>query len=272
MHRILLEASQHANNAFITLTYSDETLPASCSLIPEDLQKFIKLLRWKISPAVVRYYAVGEYGDQTQRPHYHLILFGYSNCLRGQSRLGLHPRMVDASHKCCVHCDLIAGTWSKGGIFVGALEAKSAQYVAGYVMKKMTSARDYRLNGRHPEFARMSLKPGIGTNAMFDVADVMMKYNWDEKHPDVPSTLMHGKKHLPLGRTLRTKLRRMVGKDEKAPPEVLAKLNEEMLRLQQASIDSKEARSLKKIVQDQRSNQNASLSARQQILKSRKTL
>lgn len=269
MHRILLEASQFADNAFITLTYSDETLPASQSLMPEDLTNWLKRLRKQISPARVRYYAVGEYGETSQRPHYHAVLFGYKNCRLGQSRLGLMPRLVTERHKCCPQCDLIATTWQKGGIYVGAVEANSAQYVAGYVMKKMTSSRDFRLNGRHPEFARMSLKPGIGVSAMHDVADVLMRFNLDTSQPDVPSVLAHGKKHLPLGRTLRTKLRMMIGKDEHAPPEVLEEINREMLLLQQSSIDNKEARSLKKILQDKDKGKLASIEARQKILASR---
>lgn len=271
-HRILLEASQYVDNAFITLTYSDETLPASQSLIPEHFQLFMKRFRKAILPARVRFYGVGEYGDQSQRPHYHAALFGFPNCRRGQSRFGLHPRMVDSEHKCCDVCDLIAITWQKGGIFVGALEMKSAQYVAGYVMKKMTSSRDYRLNGRHPEFARMSLKPGIGVGAMHDVADVLMRFNLDTSEADVPSVLAHGRKQLPLGRTLRTKLRKMIGKEENAPLEVLRKINQEMLVLQQGSIDNKEARSLKQILKDRDEGKIASLEAREQIFQSRKKL
>lgn len=272
MHRILLEASQHADNAFITLTYSDETLPVSGSLIPEDLTNWLKRLRKQISPARVRYYAVGEYGEQSQRPHYHVVLFGYKNCRLGRSRLGLMPQLVTERHKCCPQCDLIATTWQKGGIYVGALEANSAQYVAGYVMKKMTSSRDTRLNGRWPEFCRMSLKPGIGVDAMHDVADVLLRFNLDTGQADVPSVLSHGKKKLPLGRFLRTKLRTMIGKDDHAPPEILEEINRQMLVLQQGSIDNKEARSLKKILQDQNAGKLASIEARQKILGSRKKI
>lgn len=271
-HRILLEASQYADNAFITLTYSEETLPTSGSLIPEHLTLWLKRFRKAIEPARVRYYAVGEYGTESQRPHYHIVMFGYPNCRRGQSRFGLHPRMVTSVSKCCDHCDLISQTWEKGGIFVGALEIKSAQYVAGYVMKKMTWHQDQRLNGRWPEFARMSRRPGLGVGAMHDVADVLMRFNLDISQTDVPSVLAHGRKQLPLGRHLRTKLRAMIGKDEHAPLEVLRKINEEMLLLQQSSIDNKEAKSLKKIVTDLNETKIRNIEVRHNIQTSRKKL
>lgn len=272
MHRLMLEASQSVDNAFVTLTYSDETSPASGSLNKVHLQHWLKRLRKQIEPARVRYFAAGEYGDKTQRPHYHVALFGYPNCLRGQSRFGLHPRIVNAENKCCVHCDLIATTWQLGGIYVGALTKESAQYVAGYVMKKMTHRLDPRLNGREPEFALMSRRPGLGVMAMHDVADTLMRFNLDTTQIDVPSILQHGKKQLPLGRFLRAKLRKMLGKEEHATPEALAKINEEMLALLQDSINDPQASSLKKMIQNRDKGRIASIENRHNILSSRKTL
>lgn len=272
MHRIMLEASLHANNAFITLTYSDETLPASGSLIRKDLQDWLKRLRKAISPARVRYYAVGEYGEISQRPHYHVAMFGYSNCLRGRSRLGLMNELVTIERKCCPNCDLIAATWQKGGIYVGALEIKSAQYVAQYVMKKMTSMQDPRLHGRWPEFALMSRRPGLGVDAMHEVASVLMSFNLDKTQTDVPSVLQHGKKLLPLGRFLRVKLRKMMGKDEHASPEALEKINREMLRLLATSFDDAEAPSLKRQIVKRDLGKVRSIEARQNIHKGKQRL
>lgn len=65
----MLEAAQYEDNCFITLTYDDEHLPLGMSLVPKDLQDFLKRFRSRIAPIKVRYYGVGEYGDQTQRPH-----------------------------------------------------------------------------------------------------------------------------------------------------------------------------------------------------------
>lgn len=91
------------------------------------------------------------------------------------------------------------------------------QYICGYVVKKMTRDSDIRLEGRLPEFARMSLRPGIGHDMMHDLAHKLMELGLDEKLLDVPTTLAHGTKHLPIGRYLRKKLRKMIGKDEKTP-------------------------------------------------------
>lgn len=269
MNRMLLEASQHVDNAFITLTYSDETLPSSGSLIPEHLTLFLKSLRKQLSPARVRYYAVGEYGTKTQRPHFHLALFGYPNCLRGSSRLGLKDEMVNDVLKCCSNCDRIYQAWGRGGIYVGALEQKSAQYVAQYVMKKMTSMSDPRLNGRWPEFSRMSLKPGLGKLAMFDVANELLKYNLENTLDDVPVVLRHGKKMLPLGRYLRRELRKMIGRSPDAPEGALKKQQEEMLVLQILAKGSSENPSLKSQVVLSRLTKNRSAEAKENIFKSR---
>lgn len=214
----MLECTQHSDNCFVTLTYSDEHLPALNSLTPKDLQNFLKRFRKKISPLLVRFYAVGEYGDTTQRPHYHLAIFGYPSCLHGGSRY------TKTRKNCCEPCDTIRDAWGLGLVHVGTLTTNSAQYIAGYVTKKMTSKSDPRLNGRHPEFARMSLRPGIGADAMHEVASTLMTFNLDTLQGDVPSALRTGSRLLPLGRYLRRRLRKLVGKEEKAPASELAKM------------------------------------------------
>lgn len=219
----MLEASQHKHNCFITLTYSDEHLPGGGSLAPEDARDWLKRFRFAIEPVKIRYYLVGEYGDQTWRPHYHVAVFGYPKCLYGMSRYNRERQT------CCPICDKVRDTWGRGNILVGSLETKSAQYIAGYVQKKMTRFDDPRLKpGLHPEFCRMSLRPGIGAMAMHDVADTILRHGLEQF--DVPTALRHGSKLLPLGRYLRRRLREHVGLAPGAPPEALAQLEKETLQ------------------------------------------
>lgn len=245
-HRIMLEAGQNVDNAFVTLTYSDAYLTCGeggyATLVRKDLQDWLKRLRRKVEPARFRFFAVGEYGDRSWRPHYHVALFGYPCCEWGNSRYSNGVR------NCCVACDMVRDTWGKGNVFLGTLENNSAGYISGYVTKKLTRADDTRLRGRVPEFARMSLKPGIGYNAMFDVADVMMLYRSSDA--DVPVCLDYGGrgKGRPLGAYLRRELRKMIGRDEKAPQAALDKIAAEMLPLRMVARLSEENPSFKQQV------------------------
>ena len=76
--RLVKQGEQACSALFVTLTYDDEKVPKTASglmtLQKSDLQKFFKRLRKKTHEKI-SYYAVGEYGDKTQRPHYHIILF-----------------------------------------------------------------------------------------------------------------------------------------------------------------------------------------------------
>ena len=156
-HRIMLVAMQHSDSAFVTLTYSEDNVPKTAdgqlNLVPKDLQDWLKRFRKAIEPMRVRFYAVGEYGDETLRPHFHVALFGYPTCRFGNSIYS------DRRLNCCPQCDTVRDTWRHGSVLLGTLEDNSAQYIAGYVTKKLTSKDDYRLKGRYPEFARMSLHP-----------------------------------------------------------------------------------------------------------------
>lgn len=190
---MFLESLCHDHSSFVTLTYSPENLPDGGTLVPKHAQDWLKRLRRAIHPAQVRFYLVGEYGDHTERPHYHAALFG----------LGVADLPV------------ISRSWGHGHTHVAELNTSTAAYVAGYVVKKMTSISDPRLNGRHPEFARMSLKPGIGAPAMA----VLARTYSENPHAaaelevlgDVPNQLKMGRNSIPLARYLRARLRKEIG-------------------------------------------------------------
>ena len=150
------------------------------------------------------------------------------------------------------------------------LEVSSAQYVAGYVVKKMTAADDRRLCGRHPEFARMSNRPGIGQAAMWEVASELLRYRLDERLPDVPLALNHGKKQMPLGRYLRRELRKMVGKLEETPIESLEAYKEEMRPVRETAFNA--SRSYKEVLLEVNKAKRQRSEARAKIFKGRRSL
>lgn len=233
--RIELEASRYRSNAFATLTYRDEVLPYTASsgsgesvfptLQPRHLQLFLKRLR-KDLPEKLRFFAVGEYGDRSERPHYHLALFNFPRCLRGQTLQSHTGRYL--WEQCCPVCRMVGEQWNYGSgsdqtggdIGLGELDSNRARYLGGYVTKKMTKGDDVRLYGRHPEFSRQSRggrkkgSVGIGAPVVADLARIFGKYA-DPAFDDVSGVLTgaRGKKR-PLGTYLRRKFREAVGTTE----------------------------------------------------------
>lgn len=263
----MLEAKCHDTNAFVTLTYDDDHIPADGSLVPRHAQLFLKRLRNEYADRKIRYYLVGEYGDQTQRPHYHLALFNFPSC-------GGHIRGV-RSNSCDV-CDSVSRIWSHGLIHVGELNEKTAQYIGGYVLKKWTKPDHDGLDGRHPEFARMSLKPGIGAGAMHEVASVLMTYHLEAD--SLPLALRHGKKQYPLGRYLRRQLRMMVGLSPDASEAELAEYAEKLRpmyeKARQNAPNDLKLRSLlfSQYLFDQKAGKIASIEARSKVYQQRRSV
>lgn len=198
MWRQYLESLCHDENCFVTLTYNEKNLPADRSLEPDVVSRWLRAVRDEIRPHKIRYMLVGEYGEETFRPHYHLSVFGVSRSSLLQC--GAAVRTFE---------NVADGCWGKGFISVGEFNEKTAQYVAGYVVKKYTDHRDGRLMGRVPEFARMSRRPGLGSGAMSIVADAVRGHY--ECYGDIPSQLRVGKRAIPLGRFLRKRLFEYLG-------------------------------------------------------------
>ena len=154
--RCMHEASLYDKNCFLTLTYADNKLPSDRSVNRRHVQLFLKRLRRAYPKAVIRYFGCGEYGERLGRPHYHLCVFGFDF----PDKL-LHT--ISGGHKLYRSASLEA-LWGFGHCLIGDLTFGSAGYVARYCTKKVTGAMaDDHYNGRTPEFACMSLKPGIGS-------------------------------------------------------------------------------------------------------------
>lgn len=265
MHRIMLEAAQYEDNAFVTLTYSDEHIPEGGNLVPKHPQDWMKRLRARVAPSKFRFFLVGEYGDESHRPHYHAALFGFRTCVYGDTRMYCTKRP-------CHWCGMVRETWGHGNIMLGKLEDDSAGYMAGYVTKKMTHKDDPRLAGRHPEFGRMSLRPGLGYDALWLIADTLLKYELDLSMDDVPESLAHGMKKLPLGRYLRSNLRKMIGRSENAPQAVYDKMAAELYPLRMAARASSEKPGLTAHVLERYKGRVAGFEARQKLYKKEKSL
>lgn len=203
--RILLEARyQERTSSFVTLTYDEGNLPDRGSLEPRDLAGFIGRLRARREIRTLgnpRFFAVGEYGDKTWRPHYHLSLFG------------VQPEREQVIREC----------WTLGHVHVGEITPESAAYIAGYTTKKMTTSHDPRIQdtGLHPEFSRMSRFPPLGapgiTGSVLPTLQTRQGAIALAKHGDVPTAYsLHGKQW-PLGKYWRSWLRKELGITQ--PPE-----------------------------------------------------
>lgn len=157
--RIIGESSMYEDNCFLTLTYDEEHCPPSLS--KRDLQLFLKSFRQSLFPKKIRYFACGEYGSTTGRPHYHLIIFGLSKYDEVFHRSAL-SKLLEGKDGFSATLD----AWSKGNVFVGDVSPQSAKYVAGYVMKKQGDSyhdvKWYKEQGLVPPFILMSRRPGIG--------------------------------------------------------------------------------------------------------------
>lgn len=218
-HRIMLESKLHEKCSFVTLTYDDEHLPTNDegvpTLEPDHLTMFIKNLRSKIE-GKIRYYAVGEYGTAGERPlnpHFHICLFGVGEEQYEEISLSWQPPKGRGKRKQQEYL---------GFTYTGGLTPQSAAYVAGYVQKKNQYAKDmYEELNIYPEFARMSNRPGLGAGHVKQIAKII-EANPEALTPagDVPISLNHGTRVMPLGRYLREKIREELQMDHTVELEI----------------------------------------------------
>lgn len=149
--RLMQEDKICNSSQFITLTYDTDHVPLTekgyMDLCKRDLQLYFKRLRKLQSNSLrdgvyskpIKYYAVGEYGGRTFRPHYHIILF---NC----------------------SIELIQEAWKLDGKYLGTVHYGTVSGASvGYCLKYMTKPGRIPLHqndDRQPEFSLMS--KGLG--------------------------------------------------------------------------------------------------------------
>lgn len=252
-HRIMLEAQLHSVNAFVTLSYEDASMPMVTNstlgtLMPRDLQLWLKRFRKRVN-LPLRYYAVGEYGAVNWRPHYHVAVFGFPSCLDM-----LAPNVVRYGCECLI-CSVVRDTWGLGFVSVGSLTEASAAYIAGYISAKVKHRLEDDLCGRTPEFARMSLRPGIGRSYLARIARVV-----PTSVLDAPGALRYGgSMQRPLGRYLQRSLRKDMGREQSAPVEVQLQQQEKMLAVRMDARASSEDPGIKSRIREAEEGAVASL-------------
>lgn len=145
--RLMQESKRAYSAMFVTLTYDPKHVPITSkgymTLMKSDVQKFFKRLRYFDGRAPIKYYAVGEYGTDNWRPHYHLILFNTD-----------HQSVLKA--------------WTEDGYAIGYSHyGQVSEASIGYCLKYMMKPSRIPLHkndDRTPEFSLMS--KGLGDNYM----------------------------------------------------------------------------------------------------------
>uniref|UniRef100_A0AAU8B149 Replication initiator protein n=3 Tax=unclassified Microvirus TaxID=338099 RepID=A0AAU8B149_9VIRU len=206
-NRCMLELQYHQSAYFVTLTYNDEHVPVSYYDDPEtgeafpsltlrkrDFQLFMKRLRKRfckygsrtvgelsLSSGIysdsIRFFAAGEYGSETYRPHYHAILFGLelNDLILYKKSRGFSYYYSLSLQECW--SEYVSGCYLPlGYVVVAPVTWETCAYVARYTMKKLTGPETdfYTQFNIEPPFSLMSRKPGIGRQ-------------WYDDHPDCMS-------------------------------------------------------------------------------------
>lgn len=165
--RMMLELDHSKKAIFATFTYNQENVPTvvddidmpiGYTLWKPDFQDFMKRLRSrkKFEDREIRFYAAGEYGSNTRRPHYHAIIFG----------IGLDdfedkkPKGMNELFQQYFISKEFEDIWQKGFTLISNVSWRTCAYVSRYVMKK-AFADDIEF-WQVPEFSIMSRRPGLG--------------------------------------------------------------------------------------------------------------
>lgn len=171
------ESSRFTTNCFLTLTYSDEFLPANGSLDYDAPVAFMKALRRKFGEDI-RSFGCAEYGEKLSRPHYHLCLFNFDFVDKTLWKQYDEIKLYVSKE--------LSNLWPYGHSTIGDLTFESAAYVARYVTKKITgkiAQEHYERPGPTPgeivdllpeRSVSVSRMPGIGRSWIEENADFVL--------------------------------------------------------------------------------------------------
>lgn len=134
---------------FITLTYDTKHVPITnkgfMTLFKKDYQDFMRRIRGYQKGTKIKYYACGEYGSATMRPHYHAIIFNVQDV------------------------EYIRKAWTKGITDIGTVTDASIAYTCKYIDKPHVIPV-HRNDDRIKEFSLMS--QGLGKSYIEDSDNV----------------------------------------------------------------------------------------------------
>ncbi|ALS03430.1 VP4 [Gokushovirus WZ-2015a] len=193
-NRCMCEAQYHDSSYFVTLTYDDIHVPRSwysdpstgeayqaLTLRKRDYTLFMKRLRRHFENDKIRFFAAGEYGSITYRPHYHAILFGlHLDDLVPYKQQGEFIYYTSESlQRCWSVVQYSKGSKTPlfeplGFVVVAPVSWETCAYVARYTAKKSNTffPEFYKKFNLEAPFTVMSRKPGIGRQYYEDHKDV----------------------------------------------------------------------------------------------------
>lgn len=224
--RNLLEMKSNPFNYFVTLDYDDQHLPENRSVDRTTVQKWLKRFRKHLGHPI-RYFAVGEYGTDRNRPHYHALIFSETEI---PVEIRIRPGSLGQEYW---HSKAVADTWPFGTrrdcvpIIDSDAGRKLGRYVAGYTVKKATTPKGMEYHGMpdlHPEFAVMSRRPGIGLPYCEQLGKQLREHNvkvWYARYPgieitrDLQNVRVDGTKW-PLDRSMRKAIMEAYGGDPRS--------------------------------------------------------
>ena len=165
--RCAIEQQHSDRTCFITLTYSD----APNSVSKRDFQLFLKRLRRRLEPTLIRYFGCGEYGEINGRPHYHLLIFGWSPD-------DLYFWKHSKKGKKIYRSPFLESVWTAGFSVVEEANFNTAKYTAIYMQKMIYD------DNREPAFVLMS--KGLGRDAISSDLLISGKVYYDGYGYSVP--------------------------------------------------------------------------------------
>lgn len=131
------EAMANPKKCFITLTYKENPI----IIVRKDIQDFMKRLRIELDKQniKVRIFYCMEYGTINNRPHAHVIIYGWEDPDARYLSINKKGNVIYQS-------DLIERTWKLGRTSYQRFSEKEAPYIALYATPQETFKRAYKIN------------------------------------------------------------------------------------------------------------------------------